>query len=213
MKLKCLTITLAALVISCGGETDKKVESQDQIADVLDAEVKVIEHFDETACDLSVTFKTKPTNRNQVLKLDDKSSLEMNQYLASKGSSMGPKIATNVICQKLVGERNYQASDEEFAGFIQQALEGLKRSGAKDLKLELTGDESYVYQGALPTKEYLISGNIKGSEQVFHNIVLIDKNTNIAYSISVSGSHMAGEEIKSEFVQVVENMVFKNGAS
>lgn len=210
MKLKCLTITLAAFLIGCSGEADNKTEEQDKLTTVVDKEVKVIEHFDAKGCDLAIKFRAKPVSKNQVLKLDNKNSLEMNQFLASKSSSVGAKIATNMICQKLVGDKSYQATDEEFAGFIQQSLNGLKSAGAKNLKLELTGEASYVYQGNHPAKEYLISGELGGGKQIFHNLVLIDKNANTAYSISVSGFYKAGEEIKSEFVRVVESMTLNS---
>lgn len=208
MKLKSLAVLLVALIAGCSGETDKKADSEQksQFTDILEKEVKVIDYFDGSACNLDIKFKTKPASKSQVLKLDANNSLEMNQLLATKGSSIGAKIASNVICQKLIGENKYTGTDAEWAQFIKQALEGMKRSGVTNLRLELTGQEAYVYNGELDNKEYKILGEFKGGKQVFHNLVLLDKANNIAYTVTVSGFHKAEKEIEAEFVRLIEMM-------
>lgn len=155
-------------------------------------------------CNASLALNAKPIVKQQTIKLNDKVSIDMKQYLSTH-SHKGVAIADNTICQKLNGAK-YTGSNEEWIGFINNAVNGLKNSGGKEMMLKLMAEEKdKVYKGDNPHREYYFEGDFGGNSQVIYNLAVLDKRKNIIYTLSVSGAFRARTIVKEEYKRLVKS--------
>lgn len=162
-------------------------------------------------CDSNMVFKTLPTIKQQTLKLDDKVSIELNQFLSTQSSHYGAKIATNVICQQLEGSR-YTGSKKEWAQFIQHGANGLQRSGGKELRFDIVGEREKFFHQNIENREYTFYGRFNGIMQVIRNVAILDKKNNTIYTISVSAAEKGDKAVVEELKRILSTFTLKRVA-
>jgi len=165
----------------------------------------VSELFHVDVCDAKLKFVTEPRSKAQTVKLNETVSLSLNQFIAVQKSRFITTVATNVICQKLVGA-DYSGTEEEWIQFIQQASSGMQASGGKSMRLELVGEKEKVFLKDINNREYRFYGEFKGVKQTIHNVAILDKENNIVYTLSVSGEVKGVKAIREEFARLVESL-------
>lgn len=193
MSLFILSITFTSLVFAqelVDGE--KALEVKNKRASQL-----------QKVCNAKLNFITKPNIKEQTLNLDDKTSLTIHQFLTTY-SYQSAKVATNVICQQLTGAK-YTGSNEEWAGVIKSAFDGFQAKGATDIEFIITNDAHRVYSSLVDNKEYDFKANFDGHMQLIKNLTVLDKKSNTAYTLSVSGSQNVESEIINEFTRLVQS--------
>lgn len=155
------------------------------------------------SCQFDIKFFAKPIKKNQKIALAPNISMELAQYVATKVES-DIKIASNVICQHLIGH-SYTGTEQEFTSFIENGINGLLKAGFKDLQYTLVGDNDATYRGKLDNIEYTFTGDNNGNKQVIHNLTILDKKQNQVITISVSGNERVADKIKEEYTNLVES--------
>lgn len=153
------------------------------------------------SCLFDVDFVSKAQHKTQSLSVTEMVSLELSQYVAKQVVS-NAAIVSNVTCQKFIGHQ-YSGSQEEWAGFVKSALDGLIKAGFTDLQFTRVGTDESIYQGKLDNLQYRISGDIGGNQQIIQNLTLLDKAKNQVYTLSVSGNEKVKSEIEHEFARLV----------
>eukprot|EP00493_Phyllostaurus_siculus_P022313 UN22645 len=127
----------------------------------------------DNACKFNIKFSSDPKQKQQLLNVAPNVDLKLKQFIAMQ-SVKGAKIATNVMCQQLIGQQ-YTGSQQEWQGFINNALNGLKNAGFENLSLTRVGSNDAIYKGELDNYEYIFAGDIGGNKQVIHNLAVLDK--------------------------------------
>jgi len=154
-------------------------------------------------CSAKVNFLTVPKIQSQTVPLADEVSLKLNQYLATQ-SKDGAKVASNVICQQLIGA-SYTGSDEEWKNFLESAINGLKRNNLQDIQFTLVGEVDKVYKGDLENKEYSFVFKSSAGVQNVYNVAILDLENNTIYTISVSGHESVKESVYQEYKRIVSS--------
>lgn len=165
---------------------------------------KPVTEFSSQVCNAQLDFVNSPTQSQQQFQLSETVSMILSHYLTSYSSRFGAKVATNVICQTLIGSQ-YSGSEQEWLQFIQQATSSVKKSGGKDMRLVLVGEKEKLFNQKLNNKEYKFYGEFNELKQTFYNVAILDKNHKSVYIISVSGSVRAEKAIKEEFIRVISS--------
>lgn len=157
-------------------------------------------------CAATFEFIKPPTIKKQTIVLNENISMEFVQALSTQ-DLLGVELATNAICQKLIGY-SYTGSNEEWSKFIDNAVSSLKKSGGKNMQLILAGDKGGYYSNKNDSdrfshKEYTFMGTFKGTKQSIYNLAILDKQSNTVYTVSVSGAELIEKYIKNEFKRIV----------
>lgn len=168
----------------------------------------MVNTFSYNVCNAAIVFENKVKQKKQTIKLNDKVSMNLHQYRTDT-RKRGAKIASNVICQRLTGAE-YSGSDEEWAAFIQNAADGLKKAKAKDIQLFLIGDKVKVYSSLADNKEYDFRATFGGNRQIIKNIAVLDRLNNTVYTLSVSGADRVRNEVNEEFERLVKSFRLKS---
>lgn len=155
------------------------------------------------ACKFNVQFSSEPQEKQQTMKIAPNVDLNLKQFVSIK-TVKAANIASNVTCQQLVGQA-YTGSEEEWKGFVKNALQGLLNAGFKDLQFTRVGQDDATYKGNLANMEYGFTGSIGGNKQIIHNLAVLDKSHNQVIIISVSGNERVSDEIKSEYTKLVNS--------
>lgn len=185
-------LTILLLIISKGS-----------LAFVGDENVATLSVLDKQLCNAQVKFFDKALIKKQSLNLSEGVKIEIEQGISTI-KNKGARIASNVMCQKLTG-KIYTGTDEEWAAYITNGLDGLKKAKATDVKLSLSAGKDMLFPKLNNTREYKVFANLGGNKQVFFNYVLLSKDENTVYSISVSGSIKIKTRIEEEFVRLVKS--------
>ncbi len=157
----------------------------------------------DNACKFNIKFSSDPQVKEQQLNVAPNVDLKLKQFVAMQ-SVKGAKIATNVMCQQLIGQQ-YTGSQQEWQGFINNALNGLKNAGFESLSLTRVGSNDAIYKGELDNYEYIFAGDIGGNKQVIHNLAVLDKANNQVITLSVSGNEKVTQEIQDEYQRLVNS--------
>lgn len=157
----------------------------------------------DNSCKFDVSFNTDPQVKEQTMNVSQGVELKLKQYIAVR-THRGANIASNVICQHLVGQQ-YTGSQEEWKGFINTAVQGMMQHGFKDLKFTKVGTDDAAYKGQYPNFEYTFTGDIGGNKQIIHNLAVLDKKNNQVITFSVSGNEKVESEIKSDYQQLINS--------
>ena len=155
------------------------------------------------ACSFDIKFSSAPKEKQQTLNISNGVDLNLKQFVSIK-QIKAANIASNVTCQQLVGQK-YTGSQQEWQGFVKNALQGLLNAGFKDLQFTRVGEDDAIYKGKLANMEYGFTGSVGGNKQVIHNLAVLDKSHNQVIIISVSGNEKVSDEIKDEFTQLVNS--------
>jgi hypothetical protein len=200
--LLTVMLTLAAIVIL---QPIAKVSAK-----VSETEIAITEQV----CQLEIDFEKKPRTKKQALNLSADVQMAITNKI-SINKALKARIATNVSCQKLMGA-SYTGSEAEWAKFFDSAISGLVQSGSKGLEFTLVGDNDREFNAIATSytdlassfiaKEYTFSGEIRGTKQVIRNLALLDKESNILYTLSVSGHDSVTTEIGQEFSRLVTSI-------
>lgn len=158
---------------------------------------------DNAICQFDIEFATKAKQKSQAIKASPTVTMKLKQFVATK-SLKGAKIASNVMCQHLIGHA-YTGSEQEFASFIDNGIKGLLKAGLEDLQFTRVGTNDAAYKGELANMEYIFTGDNSGNKQVIHNLAVLDKSNNQVITISVSGNEKVANEIKSEYQRLVNS--------
>lgn len=164
--------------------------------------------FNEQVCSMFVAFDKKPQIKQQTVNVNANIQLKLSNVV-SVNSDLAARIATNVSCQTLTGA-SYTGSKEEWLGFFDSAIKGLRKANYKELEFTLVGSEDKVYndekaQGYI-SKEYTYIGTIDDNKQIIKNLALLDKSANTLYTFSVSGNVMVKDEVTKEFFRLVASI-------
>lgn len=159
-------------------------------------------------CNIDIKFETKPAIKQQTVKVAEGIDLFMTQMLATK-SSDGAKIASNLICQKMIGT-SYTGTEQEWQYFLESALKGLLAAGFKDVQVTAITATDKIYKGAFGNVEYSFVGVRAENKQHFYNLAILDKINNTVYTLSVSGNERAQAKIKNEFERMVNSLIIKS---
>lgn len=156
-------------------------------------------------CDLSpLSISDFEQSNQQDIDLDSGQRLSIYQWLSQRVTEEhNAKVVKNITCQKLRGAR-YTGSDEEWAGVISNAVNGLANAKAKDIELTIVGDDRRVYTGSVNNTEYILRFKLSGNQQVVYNFTVLDLIKNEALTISVSGNIVAESEIINDYKRLVE---------
>lgn len=157
----------------------------------------------DNSCKFDVSFNTDPQVKEQTMNVSQGVELKLKQYIAVR-TERGANIASNVICQHLIGQQ-YTGSQEEWKGFINTAVQGMMQHGFKDLKFTKVGTDDAAYKGQYPNFEYTFTGDIGGNKQIIHNLAVLDKKNNQVITFSVSGNEKVESEIKSDYQQLINS--------
>ncbi len=149
------------------------------------------------ACAVEIEFSSMPTKKQQQVKVSEGINLVMVQLLAEK-SMQGAKIASNFICQKMLGAQ-YTGSAQEWQKFINSAVSALEKSGYSDVQFIPVTPKNKLYKTELMSIEYKLLATISGNKQVIQNLAVLDKVKNTVYTISVSGNEKVEREVFKEF--------------
>ncbi|AQP99411.1 hypothetical protein B0W48_06100 [Pseudoalteromonas aliena] len=155
------------------------------------------------ACKFDIKFSSDPKQKQQLLNVAPNVDLKLKQFIATKVVK-GARVASNVMCQQLIGQQ-YTGSQQEWQGFINNALQGLLNGGFKDLKLTKVGTNDAAYKGTLGNMEYIFTGDNSGNKQVIYNLAVLDKANNQVITISVSGNEKVTQEIQDEYQRLVNS--------
>lgn len=155
------------------------------------------------ACKFDIKFSSDPKQKQQLLNVAPNVDLKLKQFVATQ-SVKGANIATNVMCQQLIGQQ-YTGSTQEWQGFINNALRGLVNGGFKDVQFTKVGTDDAAYKGTLDNMEYMFTGDNGGNKQVIHNLAVLDKANNQVITLSVSGNEKVTQEIKGEYQRLVNS--------
>lgn len=215
MNRSTLSLALVGLALStqaCAKEesTPKEnvvAEEKAVVEEKAVAEEQKANTFKSSICNAEVAFKDEPVLKNQEIKLPNAKMLNMTQAI-SKFTLKGKGIASNVLCQSIEGQK-YAGTDQEWAAYIKRNLEGIVKSGAKEVRLSLAAGEDKIYLGNSNHKEYMISFDLDGNKQEIYTLALLDKDLSTVYSLSVSGNRLVSERIKMEFEALVSTLKFK----
>ena len=184
--------------------TTATAESKKSITSGIGSQVEFTQ-----VCDAQLTFFNSPKYKQQTLKLSNTVSLKLSQYLSTYKSRFGTKVATNVICQRLLGSK-YSGSEQEWGDFIQQAITGMQSSGGQHMRLELMGEKTKQFKQQIANKEYKLFGEFNGSMQAIYNVAILDKVHNTVYTISVSGNDKGEKAINEEFLRIIKSFKLSN---
>lgn len=155
------------------------------------------------ACNFNIKFSSEPKEKQQTLNISDGVDLNIKQFVSVK-QIKAANIASNVTCQQLVGQK-YTGSQQEWQGFVKNALQGLINAGFKNLQFTRVGQDDAVYEGKLENMEYSFTGAIDKNKQIIHNLAVLDKSNNQVVIISVSGNERVSDEIKEEYTNLVKS--------
>ncbi|WP_462180706.1 hypothetical protein [Pseudoalteromonas gelatinilytica] len=155
------------------------------------------------ACNFDIKFSSEPKEKQQTLNIGDGVDLNLKQFVSVK-QIRAANIASNVTCQHLVGQK-YTGSQQEWQGFVKNALQGLMNAGFKDLQFTRVGQDDAIYEGTLDNMEYSFTGVIDKNKQIIHNLAVLDKSNNQVVIISVSGNERVAAEIKEEYTNLVKS--------
>lgn len=155
------------------------------------------------SCKFNVRFETDPSIKEQKINVSKGVELKLKQYVAVR-TEKGANIASNVICQHLIGQQ-YTGSQQEWKGFINSAVQGLIKHGFKNLNMTKVGTDDAVYKGSYPNFEYTFTGDLGKNKQIIHNLALLDKANNQVITFSVSGNEKVKSEIKAEYKNLVNS--------
>ncbi|MCQ8881329.1 hypothetical protein NQS96_05860 [Pseudoalteromonas shioyasakiensis] len=155
------------------------------------------------ACNFNIKFSSEPKEKQQTLNISDGVDLNIKQFVSVK-QIKAANIASNVTCQQLVGQK-YTGSQQEWQGFVKNALQGLINAGFKNLQFTRVGQDDAVYEGKLENMEYSFTGAIDKNKQIIHNLAVLDKSNNQVVIISVSGNERVADEIKEEYTNLVKS--------
>lgn len=146
-----------------------------------------------------------PKLKKQNIKLNDKVSMEFEQNLTVLKSKYGANVVNNIICQTLNGAK-YTGSDKEWAQFIQQASNGIKRNGGEKVRLELVGGGDKLFHLPVEHKEYKFIGRINNIKQTIYNLTILDKKNNSVLTISVSGADKGRKAVLAEYTRILNSI-------
>lgn len=155
------------------------------------------------ACKFDIKFASKPQQKNQSIQASPTVSMDLTQFVA-KQTKQGAVIASNVICQHLMGH-SYTGSQQEWAGFIDSGVKGLIKAGVTGVQFTKVGTDDAAYKGTLDNMEYIFTGDNGGNKQVIHNLAVLDKANNQVITLSVSGNEKVTQEIKDEYQRLVNS--------
>lgn len=196
--IKVAAISSVFLLSACTEANDKDEVNSNQVTQADSAEKHKV-------CDASVLLLSTPKKTSNEHQLSSSVSMTVEQMIAQRTFG-NAKLATNVMCQELVGTQ-YTGSEEEWQGFFQQAVASLGRKGVKNLQLTIIGTGSKAYNGTLDNREYRFKGDFEQGTQVIVNLALLDKLNNKIYTISVSGDHILENRILEEYNRVVTSII------
>ncbi|TMO04191.1 hypothetical protein [Pseudoalteromonas sp. S558] len=155
------------------------------------------------ACKFDIKFLSDPKQKQQLLNVAPNVDLKLKQFIATKVVK-GARVASNVMCQQLIGQQ-YTGSQQEWQGFINNALQGLLNGGFKDLKFTKVGSNDAAYKGTFDNMEYIFTGDNSGNKQVIYNLTVLDKPNNQVITLSVSGNEKVTQEIQNEYQRLVNS--------
>ena len=164
---------------------------------------KAIAEISNNSCKFDISFLTDPTVKEQTINVSKGVELKLKQYVAVR-TERGANIASNVICQHLIGQQ-YTGSQQEWQGFIKTAVQGMMQHGFKDLKFTKVGTDDAVYKGQYPNYEYTFTGDIGGNKQIIHNLAVLDKTNNQVITFSVSGNEKVESDIKTDYENLINS--------
>lgn len=164
---------------------------------------KDISEISDKSCKFDVSFLTDPSVKEQTINISKGVELKLKQYVAVRTKN-GANIASNVICQHLIGQQ-YTGSQEEWKGFLNTAVQGMIQHGFKDLKFTKVGTDDAIYKGQYPNYEYTFTGDIGGNKQIIHNLAVLDKANNQVITFSVSGNEKVESVIKKDYENLINS--------
>lgn len=159
---------------------------------------------DHTLCQSSFSLTSKPRLKSQQVKLSETVSMTLENSV-SIFSKKGTRIATNINCQVLMGHQ-YSGSAEEWAKFIDSAIQGLTKANYKKVKFTLVGNDEKMYSTDKQNKEYIFSANFEGINHLIYNLAVLDKKQNTVYTFSVSGAAVVKAEVENEYNRLVQSL-------
>jgi hypothetical protein len=160
-------------------------------------------------CQAQVSFTNKVQKKQQEVSLSADMSVSMSQFLSVQSRMYGNKVASNVICQQLVGGR-YTGSSQEWSQFMESGITGLQKSSGTKIRVVDVGDEEKHFHQAIDHREYTFYGTFKGSKQVIYNVAILDKLNNTLYTLSVSGAEQLHSDILNEFKRLIKSFKLNN---
>ena len=172
-------------------------------ANANEQNTQVLSDNSGNSCKFDVSFASDPTVKKQTIKVSQGVELKLKQYVAVRNEK-GANIASNVICQHLIGQQ-YTGSQEEWKGFINTAVQGMLQHGFKDLQFTKVGTDDAIYKGQYPNYEYTFTGDIDGNKQIIHNLAVLDKKNNQVITFSVSGNEKVKSNIKTDYENLINS--------
>jgi len=154
-------------------------------------------------CKFDIKFASMPKQKNQNIQASPTVSMDLTQFVATQ-TIKSADIASNVTCQHLVGH-SYTGSQQEWTGFIDSGIKGLIKAGVTDIQFTKVGADDAAYKGTLDNIEYVFTGDNGGNKQVIHNLAVLDKAKNQVITLSVSGNEKVTQEIKDEYLRLVNS--------
>lgn len=167
---------------------------------------KTLEIHSSQFCGASIDFLKKGEDKKQQIKLSEKAKLNIEQSV-STFKFYGAKVAANAMCQNLDGV-NYTGSEQEWAAYLSNALNGIKKSGATDINLTLSAGADLMFPERGNVKEFIITASFDKNKQIILNYVYLNLKSNTVYSVSVSGAQKMQKYLKKEIIRLVNSITF-----